>query len=87
MDIFTGMKVWEYPVANGRTGVLSTAGGLVFMGGSGGLVAIDGKTGKPVWHVDMGQLSSSSPMTYIVGGKQYIVLPGTGVIVAYALTE
>jgi alcohol dehydrogenase (cytochrome c) len=87
MDIFTGMKVWEYPVAAGRTGVLSTAGGLVFMGGGGGLVAIDGKTGKPVWHVDMGQLSSSTPMTYMVGGKQYIVLPGTGVVVAYALTE
>jgi alcohol dehydrogenase (cytochrome c) len=87
VDIFTGKKVWDYPVTGGRTGVLSTAGGLAFVGASGGLVALDAKTGKPVWHIDIGQSSSASAMTYMVGGKQYLVLPGTGVIVAYALTN
>jgi alcohol dehydrogenase (cytochrome c) len=85
MNPFTGKKVWDYPVPGGRTGALSTAGGLVFLGGSGGLVALDASTGKPVWNINIGQNSMSTPMTYMVGGQQYIALPGTGVVVAYTL--
>jgi alcohol dehydrogenase (cytochrome c) len=88
MDVRTGKKVWDYPEPPGSsTGVLSTAGGLVFLGSRGGMVALDGNTGKPVWHIDLGQRSSAAPATYMVGGKQYIVLAETGVIVAYALVE
>lgn len=85
MDPFTGKRVWDYPVAPGRTGPLSTAGGLVFVGASGGLVALDARTGKTVWHINVAQTSMSSPMTYMVGGRQYIALPGTGAVIAYAL--
>jgi alcohol dehydrogenase (cytochrome c) len=85
MDPFTGKKVWDYPVPGGRTGPLATAGGLVFLGGSGGLVALDARTGAPVSNINVAQNSMSSPMTYMVSGKQYIALPGTGTIVAYAL--
>ena len=85
MDPFTGKKVWDYPVPGGRTGPLSTAGGLVFLGGGGGLIALDAKTGKTVSNINVAQNSMSSPMTYMVGGKQYIALAGTGVVVAYAL--
>jgi len=77
--------VWDYPAPPGRSGVLSTAGGLVFIGGAGGLMALDAKAGKAVWHVNLGQNTQSTPMTYMVGGRQYIALPGVGVIVAYAL--
>ncbi len=75
MNPFTGKKVWDYPVAPGRTGPLSTAGGLVFLDASGGLVALDATTGKPVWHINVAQTSLSSPMTYMVAGRQYIALP------------
>jgi alcohol dehydrogenase (cytochrome c) len=85
MSPFTGKKVWDYAIAGGRTGPLSTGGGLVFIGASGGLVALDAKTGKPVWNVNIGQSSLSSPITYMVGGKQYLALPGTGVVVGYTL--
>jgi alcohol dehydrogenase (cytochrome c) len=84
LDPFTGKKVWDYPSA-GRSGVLSTAGGLIFLGNTGGLVALDAKTGAPVWHINLAQNSSAAPMTYMVGGKQYIALPGNGVLVAYSL--
>ena len=30
---------------------------------------------------------AASPMTYMVGGKQYIALAATGVLVAYALAK
>jgi alcohol dehydrogenase (cytochrome c) len=89
MDPFTGRKVWDYPMAFGHEGVLSTAGGLVFLGTpNGGLTALDARTGKLTWHLNVGQpLTESSPMTYMVEGKQYIALPGVGVVVAYALVN
>jgi alcohol dehydrogenase (cytochrome c) len=85
MNPFTGKKVWDYPASGGRSGVLATGGGLLFVGGSGGLVAVDAKSGKAVWHFNTGQSSSAGPMTFMVGGKQYVVLAGSGGIVAYAL--
>jgi outer membrane protein assembly factor BamB len=87
MDPFTGKKVWDVPIAASRSGVLSTAGGLVFMGGNGGLVAWDARTGAPLWHVNVGQNSSASPMTYMVGGRQYLTLPVTGMIVTYRVYD
>jgi alcohol dehydrogenase (cytochrome c) len=65
--------------------VLSSAGGLLFIGGGGGLLALDAKTGKALWTVNIAQTSQATPMTYMVGGKQYIAMPGTGVIAAYAM--
>src|SRR5206468_2511566 len=41
MDPFTGRKVWDYPMPFGHEGVLSTAGGLVFLGSpNGGLLTL-----------------------------------------------
>jgi alcohol dehydrogenase (cytochrome c) len=87
MDPFTGKKVWDYRVEYGHEGLMSTAGGLVFAGSNaGGLMALDARTGAPVWHINIGQTGSqAAPMTYMVGGKQYITLAETGVIVTYAL--
>lgn len=92
IDISTGKKVWDY-LAKERSGVLSTAGNLVFIGGPGGLTALDAKTGKELTTVNANvpptvpPVFAASPMTYMIGGKQYVVLPGTGVVVAYALSN
>jgi alcohol dehydrogenase (cytochrome c) len=83
MDPFTGKKVWDY--AGGGSGVLTTAGGLLFMSGGGGMIALDAKTGKLVWQVNLGASSSAAPMTYMYGGKQYIVLAGSTSVVAYTI--
>jgi len=90
VDIHTGDKVWEYGVGGGfgGSGTLATAGGLVFFGESGGtFTAVNAKTGKPVWHFEAGQQWRASPMTYMVGGKQYVVLAGTGGIFSFALVN
>ena len=68
--------MWDLPAPAGRSGVLSTASGLVFLGGGGGLLVVDAKTGKPLWNVNIAQTTQGSPMTYMVGGKQYIALAG-----------
>jgi alcohol dehydrogenase (cytochrome c) len=89
LDINTGKKVWEYPFSgNGRGGLISTAGGLVVFGSSeGALVALDGASGKPLWHLSMGQNWQASPMTYMVGGKQYVALSGPAGVFAFALPD
>jgi alcohol dehydrogenase (cytochrome c) len=58
---------------------------LLFVGGGGGLLALDGKTGKPVWTINVNQTTTATPMTYMIGGKQYLALAGNGVVVAYVL--
>jgi alcohol dehydrogenase (cytochrome c) len=83
MDPFTGKKVWDFPAPTGRSGVLSTAGNLLFLSGGGGLIVLDAKNGKPLWNVNLSQTSNATPMTYMVGGKQYIAVSGTGTITAY----
>ena len=87
LDIQTGRKAWEYPLTGGGgSGTLSTAGGLVFFGESGGLfIAVEANTGKPVWHFESGQTWRASPMTYMVDGKQYVALAGSGGIFTFAL--
>ncbi|MEO5739807.1 MAG: PQQ-binding-like beta-propeller repeat protein [Vicinamibacterales bacterium] len=85
IDPFTGRKVWDLPAPAGRSGVLSTASELIFLGGGGGLLVVDAKTGKPLWNVNIAQTTQGSPMTYMVGGRQYIALPGTSSMTAYVL--
>lgn len=86
-DPFTGEKKWEFPYftpPNG--GCLSTAGGLVFAGDSdGNFVAVDARSGKDLWHIQLGAAIYSSPMTYSLDGKQYIVIPSGAALFAFAL--
>ena len=80
--------VWRisYPTfING--GVLATGGGLVFQGTVDGLMkAYAAGTGKLLWQFDAGAPLLAAPITYRVGGRQYVsVLTGTGMgIVAWA---
>ncbi|WP_246683288.1 hypothetical protein [Mesorhizobium sp. B2-8-3] len=56
-----------------------TAGGLIFIAATtdNKLRAIDIKTGKEVWHADLPAGGQTTPMTYEVDGRQYIVIaPG-----------
>ncbi|MGB2376214.1 MAG: PQQ-dependent dehydrogenase, methanol/ethanol family [Luminiphilus sp.] len=64
-------------------GIISTAGGLVFQGTeSGHIEAYDARLGKKLWSFEVGQGIVSSPITYMVDGRQYIsVLVGYGGIV------
>ena len=91
LDIHSGLKAWEYPLpggGGGGSGTLATAGGLVFFGESGGtFTALDSKTGVPIWHFETGQNWRASPMTYMAGGTQYVVLAGQGGIFSFALVQ
>jgi alcohol dehydrogenase (cytochrome c) len=56
-------------------GTLATGGGLVFAGNNSGLFrAINAKTGKVLWSMNLGSGISAAPMTFSVDGKQYVAV-------------
>jgi alcohol dehydrogenase (cytochrome c) len=91
LDIQTGDTVWSYPQTDGGmdfTGVLSTDGGLVFIAeDSGVFTALNARTGKPLWHWPANELFRASPMTYMVGGKQYISIAGPAGLLTFGLPD
>jgi alcohol dehydrogenase (cytochrome c) len=54
---------------------LTTAGGLVFTGlGDGTFVAYDDESLEPLWKINVGSGFNAPPMTFEVGGKQYVAI-------------
>jgi len=91
LDIESGKVVWEKPQigpAEGKrcTGVLGTAGGLIFYGDpSGDFVALDERDGKTMWHFPTNGENKASPMTFMVEGKQFIAVAIGPNIVCFGL--
>jgi glucose dehydrogenase len=70
----------------GWGGVLSTAGGVVFSGDNEGLVfAADSRTGKELWRYQTGAPIYAAPTTYMLDGRQYLVIPAGMTLTAFAL--
>ncbi len=57
-----------------RSGVLATAGGLVFHAAGHKFVAFDAVTGKPLWTYDTGAAAIAAASTYAIDGDQYVAL-------------
>ncbi len=91
LDIETGDIVWEVPQpgparAKTWTGVLATAGGLIFYGRpNGGFAAVDERNGKALWEFPTNVRMKASPMTFTVGGKQYVAVAAGPNILCFAL--
>ena len=90
-DPATGKRVWEYPMtgpAESWAGTVSTAGGVVFFGDDDGhLVAVDARNGRHLWHYQMGEGLTASPITYAVDGKQYVAIASATAIFSFGLFE
>lgn len=80
-NVITGETKWEIPDPYPNwSGTLTTAGGLVFYGSLGGhFRAVDRDTGKVLWSRKLGSGIIGNPISYKVGGKQYVsVFAGIG---------
>ena len=90
IDPETGHIAWEIrqvgaPETN-YSGILATAGGLLFYGETGGgFAAVDAKSGRTIWHFETGQAWKASPMTYLAGGRQYVAIAAGNSILSFAL--
>jgi alcohol dehydrogenase (cytochrome c) len=83
-DVSGGKKVWDFTVPKSMMwgSVLTTGGGLVFVGGTNDrkFHALDAKTGKLLWEFTTNSGIIAPPVSYTVDGKQYIaVASGWGV--------
>jgi len=91
IDYKTGKTVWRRQyrtVANtGLTaGLLTTAGRLLFAGDvSGNFVAYDTAKGTPLWHTQLGANTTNAPETYMVDGKQYVLVAAGDALYAFSL--
>jgi alcohol dehydrogenase (cytochrome c) len=76
----TGKIKWQVKTPEPMIGgILATAGGLVFTGeGNGKFAAYNSSTGKELWSFRAGAGVNAPPSSYMVGGKQYIVVGAGG---------
>jgi PQQ-dependent dehydrogenase (methanol/ethanol family) len=91
INIDTGEIAWEVPQpgpARAKTwsGVLATAGGLVFYGQpNGGFTAADERNGRTLWQFPTNVRMKGSPMTFALDGSQYIAVAAGPNILCFGL--
>jgi quinoprotein glucose dehydrogenase len=90
VDLFEGKKVWDVPLGSFIPGMntgtitlggpMATAGGIVFTSAAmdGFLRTFDSETGKEIWKYQLPAGGQATPMTYSIGGKQYVVIAAGG---------
>ncbi len=92
MRVDGGEIAWKAPLYGAPelnySGVLSTAGGVVFFGEtSGAIAAVAASDGRHLWHFEANQPIKGSPMTYTVDGRQYIAIAAGPNILSFTLAQ
>jgi len=88
IDYQTGALRWTHELGPGGSGagVITTASGLIFTGDAhGNVLALETATGKTLWHAGTGSGMQSSPISYELDGRQYVVTSSGGVVFSWAL--
>jgi PQQ-dependent dehydrogenase (methanol/ethanol family) len=91
LNIDTGAVAWEVPQpgparAKTWTGVLATAGGVLFYGRpNGGFTAVDQRDGKTLWQFPTNVRMKAGPMTFWMDGKQYVAVAAGPNIMCFGL--
>jgi len=87
IDPATGEIKWKFEHTSPTwSGVLATAGGLVFTGDAeGNFIALDAASGKPLWHFQMGGAVYAAPMAFAVDGKEYVAIAAGSAVYAFGL--
>src|SRR5437773_9191964 len=87
LDPTDGQLKWEFRhISPTYSGVLSTAGGLLFTGDAeGNFIALDAATGKPLWHFQMGGAVYASPMAFAVDGREYVAIAAGSSLYTFGL--
>jgi alcohol dehydrogenase (cytochrome c) len=88
LDPRTGELKWEhtFPLSS-LAGVMSLESGVVFAGDQEGFFnAFESKTGKKLWSYRTGSpIWGGAGMTYLLDGRQYVVIPSGMTMIAFAL--
>jgi alcohol dehydrogenase (cytochrome c) len=89
IDPQTGQKKWEFKLSDViDSGILTTDSNLLFTGSREGyFFALDARDGRMLWKAPVGGPVFSGPMTYSLGGKQYVAVSAGSALFVYALRE
>jgi alcohol dehydrogenase (cytochrome c) len=76
VNLDTRKTVWTARQRAPQTsGVLDTAGGLLFAGAlDRSFTAYDDATGEPLWKAGLTDVPSSAPISFSADGKQYVAM-------------
>jgi len=87
LDPLTGQQKWEFQhLSYSSSGLLSTAGGVMFSGDAqGNFILLEATTGKVLWHFQTGGEIHASPMAFAVDGKQYVAIAAGSALYAFGL--
>ncbi len=71
----TGATNWRYEQRAGILSLVATGGGLIFGGDMNGRFrAFDHESGEVLWEINLGSPVAGYPISFAVGGKQYIAV-------------
>ena len=84
IDYKTGKVSWRKEINGGSSGLLSTAGGLLFLSNGPNVEAWDAATGKGLWYSQIGGLSSPAE-TFMLDGKQHMLFTGAAGLYLFVL--
>lgn len=88
IDYRTGKIRWSHPwESGGRSGILTTAGNVLFTGGSAGFTALNATTGDFLWASRLPSAVSNGPITYQLDGLQYVVVAAGNSLAAFVLNK
>jgi alcohol dehydrogenase (cytochrome c) len=89
IDYRTGKVAWrhEWPSGSGITNNLSTAGKLLFTSNGSNLIAFHPVSGKILWHSTLMAAPSAGPITYMLDGKQYVLVAAGDSLYAFTVNQ
>jgi alcohol dehydrogenase (cytochrome c) len=89
LDAKTGEKKWDFKMPQvTEAGILTTASDVLFSGSRDGYVfALDARSGELLWRQTVGGPVQSTPITYTVGGRQYVSINAGSTTLVYALRQ
>ena len=89
IDYKTGEIRWSHKwEGNVRTGLVSTAGDILFAGGpSNDLVALDATNGRALWHAILNGPITNGPITYQLDGRQFVVAAAGDTLWSFVMNE
>jgi alcohol dehydrogenase (cytochrome c) len=87
LDYKTGKIRWTHKWEGvARSGVISTAGNVLFTGGNtNSLVALNATTGDALWEARLNASISNGPISYTLDGLQYVIVGAGDTLWAFVL--
>lgn len=87
LDPHTGKEAWAFKMHDVTdSGILTTATDVLFTGSREGYFwALDAHSGEPLWHATTGGQISSTAITYMVDGTQYVAISANHAVFAFGL--